>query len=153
MQPWVKNVIIFAMGLLVGCAGTGFYIHHCFSRAWTNSGNHHHVVEVLKQELELTSAETAQVEKIFDDASPAMEALRLETNKKLKMVRDNTMANVRKTLSPDQQKKLDTLKVKWDAKLNTNDKGWHIPGLPPGPPPSGSCSVACSPSPDGPVSK
>jgi hypothetical protein len=52
-------------------------------------------------------------------------------------------------LNADQQKKYDQLKIKWDSHLNSNDKGWHIPGLPPGPPPS-DCHPSCSPSPIGP---
>jgi hypothetical protein len=115
-----------------------------------NSGNHKHAVEVLDQELSLNADEKAKVEKIFDDAAPEMESLRLETNKKLQAIRSNTLGNVRASLTADQQAKLDTLKKKWDAKLNSDDKGWHIPGLPPGPPPSTCGGPICSPGPDGP---
>jgi hypothetical protein len=141
MKPWVKDLIIFTVGLLVGVAGTGIYIRHCFSRSWVNSGNHQHVVDVIDSELSLTPDEKTKVAKIFDDAAPAMEALRVETNKKLKTIRDNTSTQIRLVLTVDQQKKYDALKAKWDSKLNTNDKGWHIPGLPPGPPSSGPCTM------------
>ncbi len=144
MNNNIKNIIIFVMGILIGCAGTGFYIHHCFSRAWMNSGDHHHVVEVLDRELNLSPEQKAQVAKIFDEAAPSMEALRVETNTKLKSVRDNTSAKIRLALTADQQKKYDQLKAKWDAKIDANDKGWHIPGLPPGP---HGCGPVCSPMP------
>jgi len=75
-----------------------------------------------------------------------LEAIRLETNTKLKTIRDNTSAQVRLILTSDQQKQFDALKADWDKKSNANDKGWHIPGLPPGPP----CGpgTMCSPAPD-----
>lgn len=146
MNNTFKNAIIFVIGVLIGCAGTGIYIHHCFSRAWVNSGDHRHVVEVLDHELNLSPEQKAQVSKIFDEAAPSMETLRVETNAKLKAVRDNTSAKIRSILTADQQKKYDQLKAKWDAKMDSNNKGWHIPGLPPGPSSHG-CGPTCSPVP------
>ena len=107
MKPWVNNAVIFVVGLLMGCAGTGFYIHHCFSRAWVNSGNHQHAVAVLDKELVLSTAERTEIEKIFDDAAPAMETLRAETNTKLKVVRDDTSTQIRLVLNDDQKKQFE----------------------------------------------
>jgi hypothetical protein len=137
MNNTVKAVIIFIVGVLLGVAGTGFYIHHCFARAWVNSGNHKHIVDVLDSKLGLTPDEKIKIEKIFDNAAPSMETVRVETNAKLKTIRENTSAQVRLLLTSDQQQKYDILRAEWDKKMNANDKGWHIPGLPPGPPPPG----------------
>lgn len=135
MKPWVKITFIFIVGLLLGSAGTGLYIHYCFSRPWVNSGNHHHGVERLKSELNLDEEQTTQIGKIFDEESPQMDALRQETNAKLKTIRDATAVRISKVLRPDQLKKFVDLRAKWDARMAKNDKGWHIPGHPPGPPP------------------
>jgi hypothetical protein len=146
MSPQLKITISFIVGVLLGVAGTGIYIHHCFSRAWVNSGNHKHIVDVLDAKLSLTADEKTKIEKVFDDSAPSMETIRVETNAKLKTIRDNTSAQVRLQLTADQQKKFDALKAEWDKKSNANDKGWHIPGLPPGPP--GGPGTMCSPCPD-----
>jgi Spy/CpxP family protein refolding chaperone len=130
MNPWLKTAATFAIGLLLGVAGTGYYIHHCFSRAWINSGNHQHAVEHLTSKLKLTSDQKTQVEKIFDEEAPNLDKIRQGTNTQLKTVRDKTSARIRLVLAPDQQKNFDELKKKWDAHHDQNDKGWHIPGLP-----------------------
>jgi hypothetical protein len=146
MNTETKIFISFIVGILLGIAGTGFYIHHCFSRAWMNSGNHNHVVDVLDSKLNLTADEKVKVEKIFDEANPAMDKIRVETNGKLKAMREKTSAQIRLILTPDQQKKFDDLRADWDKKMNANDKGWHIPGLPQGPS-SGGPGMICSPCP------
>ncbi len=147
MNTGTKTFIAFVVGALLGIAGTGYYIHHCFSRAWMNSGNHNHLVDMLDTKLKLTPDQKTKIEKIFDDANPAMEKIRLETNSKLKTMRDNTSAQMRLILTADQQKKFDELRAEWDKKMNSNDKGWHIPGLPQGPSSSGP-GMICSPCPN-----
>jgi len=142
-----KTIIVFVVGVLLGVAVTGLYIHHCFTRSWVNSGNHKHAVDMLDSKLNLTADQKTKIEKVFDDAAPAMEAIRVGTNAKLKTIRDNNSTQVRLLLTGDQQKKFDVLKAEWDKKSNANDKGWHIPGLPQGPPPCGPGTM-CSPVPD-----
>lgn len=137
MQPWVKTAVAFVVGLLLGGTATALYIHHCFTRAWVNSGNHQHAVERLGTELGLSADQKDRVGKIFDEEKPQMEALRQETNVKLKALKDATALRIDKVLTPDQLKKFNDLRAKWDARMAKDDKGWHIPGLPPGPPPGG----------------
>jgi Spy/CpxP family protein refolding chaperone len=144
MNQIVKAIIIFVVGVLLGVAGTGLYIHHCFARAWINTGNHNHAVDMLASKLNLTDDEKTKVAKVFDDNAPAVEAVRLETNAKLQAIRDKTSVQIRLLLTSDQQQKYDSLKAEWDKKRNANDKGWHIPGLPPGPPPGGPGTIGCS---------
>jgi len=148
MNNNIKTAIVFIVGILLGVAGTGLYIHHCFARSWINSGNHNHAVDMLASKLNLTSDQKTKIEKVFDDNAPAVETVRLETNAKLQAVRDKTSAQIRLLLTSDQQQKFDALKTEWDKKRNTNDKGWHIPGLPPGAPPSGCPGTMCFSGPD-----
>lgn len=149
MKPWAKILIAFIVGLLLGGAATGFYIHHCFTRAWVNSGNHNHVVDRMKSDLGLNADQADQIGKIFDEQKPQLDAIRLETNAKLKVLKDTTSDSIRKLLKPDQLKKFDDMRTKWEARESKNDKGWHIPGLPSGPPPGfGGQHPMCTSTPD-----
>ncbi len=150
MKPWVKNVIIFIVGLLLGVAATGIYIHHCFTRAWVNGGNHQHLVDRLSADLGLNPDQKTKIGDIYDAEIPHMDSIRQETNLKLKTLRDSTSAKIRLLLDADQQKKFDALKAKWDARENKNDKGWHIPGLPPGPSPNFAGRPTCCATPEKP---
>ncbi len=131
MNNTIKIIIVFTVGVLLGVAGTGLYIHHCFTRSWINSGNHKHAVDTLASKLSLTDDEKTKIAKVFDDNAPAVEAVRLETNTKLQTIRDNTSAQIRLLLTGDQQQKYDALRGEWERKRISNDKGWNIPGLPP----------------------
>src|ERR1041385_154339 len=127
MKPWIKFALTFVTGLLLGSAATGFYIHHCFTRAWVNSGNHSHVVNRLSSELGLNADQKAQVEKIFEDETPRLDLIRKGTNDQLKTLRDKTSARIRLILTAEQQKKFDDMRTKWAAREKKDDKGWHIP--------------------------
>lgn len=144
MNNTFKIIIVFVVGVLLGVAGTGLYIHHCFTRSWINSGNHKHAVDMLASKLNLTGDEKIKIAKVFDDNAPAVEAVRLETNAKLQTIRDNTSSQIRLLLTSDQQQKYDALKADWEKRRNANDKGWNIPGLPPGPPPGGPGTMCFS---------
>jgi hypothetical protein len=135
MKPMFKLIISFVVGLLLGGAATGFYIHHCFARAWVNSGNHHHMLNRLTSELNLDADQQKQIGQIFDEQIPRLDAIRVETNAKLKTLRDATSQKVALLLNGEQKKKFSELRIKWEARENKNSKGWNIPGLPPGPPP------------------
>ena len=144
MKPWIQTTFAFIVGLLLGGAVTGLYIHHCFTRAWVNSGNHDHAVERLSSELGLNAEQKEKVGRIFDEQKPQMEVIRQETNAKLKALRDATAGRIDQVLTPEQVKKFSDLRAKWDARMEKNSKGWNIPGLPPGPPPPGA---QCNPTP------
>jgi hypothetical protein len=131
MNKAIKIIIVFTVGVLLGVAGTGLYIHHCFTRSWINSGNHKHAVDMLASKLNLTDDEKTKIAKVFDDNTPAVEAVRLETNAKLQTIRDNTSTQIRLLLTGDQQQKYDALRIELEKKRIANDKGWNIPGLPP----------------------
>jgi protein CpxP len=67
-------------------------------------------VEHLTKALDLTPEQQAKIQPIFDQAKPQMKAARQESKQKLQAIRENTMAQVRPILTPDQQQKFDALK-------------------------------------------
>jgi hypothetical protein len=133
MKPWLKIAITFVVGLLLGSAATGIYIHHCFARTWAHGGNSDHLVKHLSSKLNLNADQKEKLQGIFKEEKPAFDAVRTGTEAKLKAIRDKVNTRIRLILSPDQQDKFDGMMARWEAK-HKDSKDWHLPGMPPGPP-------------------
>ncbi len=131
MKPWIKFSFTFLIGLLLGIAGTGIYIHRHFSRAFA-PGDYHHMVDHLGSKLGLSSDQKDKVLEIFKEESPKMDAIRDETNGKLKSFRNGFHVRILSVLNDDQKKKFEEMTARWDARHN-NPKEWQIPGLSAGP--------------------
>jgi protein CpxP len=67
-------------------------------------------VEHLTKALDLTPEQQAKIQPIFDQAKPQMKAARQEAKQKVMAIRENTMAQIRPILTPEQQQKFDSLK-------------------------------------------
>ena len=67
-------------------------------------------VERLTKALDLTPEQQAKIQPIFDQAKPQLKAARQESREKVRTIRENTMAQIRPILTPEQQQKFDALK-------------------------------------------
>ena len=67
-------------------------------------------VEHLTRALDLTPEQQAKIQPIFDQAKPQLKAAREESREKVRAIRENTMAQIRPLLTPEQQQKFDALK-------------------------------------------
>ena len=65
----------------------------------------------LTEDLDLTDAQKAQVQPIIDQAKPQMKQIHQEAMEKSRAVMENTAAQIRPLLTPEQQQKLDALKA------------------------------------------
>ncbi len=131
MKPWIKFSFIFLIGLLLGVAGTGIYIHRHFSRAFA-PGDYHHIVDHLGSKLNLSNDQKDKILEIFKEESPKMDAIREDTNSKLKSFWSGVHSRILLVLNGDQKKKFGEMMARWDARHN-NPREWQIPGLPSGP--------------------
>lgn len=68
-------------------------------------------MEHLTKELDLTADQQAKVQPIVDAATPQIQAIHQEAMQKAKAVMDNSMAQIRPLLTPQQQQKLDAMKA------------------------------------------
>ena len=78
-----------------------------------NKRRHHkrgNPVEHLTKTLDLTPDQQAKIQPIFDQAKPQVAAVRQEAMQKIKVIRENTQAQIRPILTPAQQQKFDALK-------------------------------------------
>lgn len=72
-------------------------------------GGHRHGLENLTKDLNLTADQQAKVQPILDAAKPQMKAIHEEAMTKVKAVMDNSVAQIRPLLTPEQQTKLDSI--------------------------------------------
>jgi Spy/CpxP family protein refolding chaperone len=70
----------------------------------------HDALGHLTETLNLTPDQQAKVQPIIDQARPQLAAIHREAMEKSKGVMDNTMAQIRPMLTPEQQKKADELR-------------------------------------------
>ena len=75
---------------------------------------HHQIVgnplEHLSKDLELTDDQKAKVQPIIDQAKPQIEAIHKEAMEKTHAIMENTAAQIRPLLTPQQQQKYDAMK-------------------------------------------
>ncbi len=110
MNKWIKASFVFVVGLLLGSVVTVLYINHCMNRLWMNSGDHHHVLDRLTCELNLTADQKPKVEAILKTEDTDINKLRDMDRDKFLAIREKIDAEIRPLLTPDQIKKLDILK-------------------------------------------
>jgi Spy/CpxP family protein refolding chaperone len=68
-------------------------------------------LEKMAEKLELTDVQKAQVQPIIDQAKPQIKAIHEEAMQKSRAVMENTAAQLRPLLTPEQQKKFDSLRA------------------------------------------
>ena len=78
-------------------------------------GGPHHMMmenplEHLSKDLELTDEQKAKVQPIIDQAKPQMQAIHQEAMEKMHALLENTGAQIRPLLTPEQQQKYDAMK-------------------------------------------
>jgi Spy/CpxP family protein refolding chaperone len=110
-----QNLILFVIGALV-LAGfavsviAGFNVGQAqgitAGRHWRD---HAFALEKATMALNLTADQRGQVEPFVVEAGPRITAIEADARKKKHDVIDNTLAQIRPLLTPDQQKKLDEL--------------------------------------------
>ena len=79
---------------------------------------HHKMIgnplEHLSKDLELTDDQKAKVQPLIDQAKPQIEAIHKEAMEKTHAIMENTAAQIRPLLTPQQQQKYDAMKKAHD---------------------------------------
>ncbi len=130
MKDWMKITFAFIIGAFLGVAGTGFYIHYCFHQARAHQGNFNPFLDRLTTRLDLSASQRESIRTILNDFETNLESARLDTNLKLKGLRDASNEKIRAVLNPDQKEKFNDMIAKWEAK-HSDSKGWNVPGAMP----------------------
>jgi Spy/CpxP family protein refolding chaperone len=112
-------LIVFLLGVLLGGVGN----HLWGSRVWGNGSgrpggpppNREQVLDSFTKELQLTPDQEKQLGGILDDSRSQFRALNESLDPKRMQIRDESRAQMRALLTPDQQTKFDAFMQKLDS--------------------------------------
>jgi Spy/CpxP family protein refolding chaperone len=119
-------LIVFLLGVLLGGVGN----HLWGSRVWGNSGGHlgppptrAQVLDNFTKELQLTPDQEKQLGSILDDSRSKFRALDKSLDPQRMQIRDESRAQMRALLTPDQQPKFDAFMQRQDSQRKNGRGG------------------------------
>jgi len=104
-------VITLVLGVVVGAVG--MFLYAWYGGHWQRPMNRHEFVKYLSKELELDSNQTQQVTQILEASSKKFDELHAQARPQFDALREQTDAQIRQVLRPDQAQKFDAVIHKW----------------------------------------
>jgi len=118
MKKWklfIGLVLVFLLGVLLGSFGTGVYIKHHFIHPRKNpSEMRAFLLKKFSNKLDLTEAQKNEFTRLIDQVGDKLEDHFRKTHSEIGKIIDQGSSQMRKALSPDQQKKFDELIEKFE---------------------------------------
>ncbi|KJU85166.1 hypothetical protein MBAV_002636 [Candidatus Magnetobacterium bavaricum] len=113
--------MVFISGVLTGSVFTGLYVKHSMVKVIHGGppAVKQVIVKRLDEKLNLTSQQRGEVERIVGQTQAEMLKLRQKNQPEIERIIDSGMTAIKTTLSPEQQKTLESMYK------NVKDK-WHI---------------------------
>ena len=130
MKKWklIAGVaLVFVLGVLVGSMGTRFYHRDWSGRFFQEpSARKALILKRLTKELNLTEAQQKEFRPIVEETEKKLEAFGLERRSAVKPILDESFSRMKEKLDPEQQKKLDELRAKHEARLKDKKRKHHF---------------------------
>ena len=131
MKKWklIAGVaLVFVLGVLVGSLGNRFYHRDWSERFFQEpSARKTLILKKLTKDLGLTETQQKEFRAIIEDTDKKLEAFGLERRSAVKAILDESFAKMKEKLDPEQQKKLDELRAKHEARIKDKKRKHHFP--------------------------
>jgi len=132
MKKWklvIGLTLVFVFGLLVGSLGTGAYIKHRFDPPKRDhSAMRTFLLKKFSQKLSLTEDQKTEFKRLIDQVGDKLENHFRKSHSEIGNIIDQGSSQMRKALSPDQQKKFDEMLEKFKQHRKSRHKfGPHGP--------------------------
>ncbi len=124
-RAYAYFVMIFVLGIIIGAAG--MYSYGWYTGHWHRRFSRHHVVDYLQQQLNLSQAQTQQLQQILQAMDKKESALHDQVAPQFQAIREEARDETRKILNPSQVQKFNAMCVRWDAARRAK----HRPPPPP----------------------
>jgi len=126
MKKWklvTGLALVFAFGLLVGSFGTGVYIKHRFAPPKRDhSAMRAFLLKKFSQKLDLTEEQKNEFKAIIDQVGERLEEHFRKTHSEIGKIIEPGFSQMKKMLSPDQQKKFDEVIEKFKRHRDSKNR-------------------------------
>ena len=119
---WHQVVISVLIGFALGTVFGQRHGEESWRAHWKKGSKRQEMVERFSKELHLSADQKNQVAAIFEAKHPQMEILRDEMKPKFEALRASTQAEIRKLLTPEQEKKFDEMNAKMEERWKERRK-------------------------------
>ena len=121
-KTWLVIVSVFLSGIVLGSAGTGFYMKHRIGGLFHQGlpAVRKVVMKKLTSELNLTQDQQDEAMEIVEETQFKLLQLRLQYQPQMDKIIEAGIAELKLKLTADQQKKLDALYEKIKKRRNIN---------------------------------
>lgn len=117
MRPaWRQVVPALLIGCLIGAAAGSWCQRLTFRNFWKHGPDSQRLLSKFSRELSLDAGQKDAVKALLDAQHPKVMALHREMSAKMVSLRRETRESMRTLLNPDQQKKLDAMSARWEAR-------------------------------------
>lgn len=117
-------VLVFVLGILVGSGGTRLYNRYHRADSWKDPAERRNLyLQKLTKKLHLTEEQQREFKVIIEDMDTKREALNQERSEKTNKIFNESFSRMNEKLAPDQQKRLEELKAKYEERRKT--KKWR----------------------------
>ena len=112
------------LSLILGIAAGWWAGRDLFPRRWNRGELYQQMLEQFSDRLRLTPDQKRQVNTIFETKKAKMKALREEMRPRFELIRLETQRDLRRLLTPAQQKRFDRMEAEWQARLKKRHPEW-----------------------------
>ncbi len=127
-MSWHYVVIALLIGVIVGMGVNRFEAQEFYPRTKHSGKMKERMIERLSSKLDLSAEQKTKVMAIFEAQKPKMMALEKEMHPKFEALRTETDQEIKKVLTPEQQKKFDQVKAKMEARWKNRHGGFSSHG-------------------------
>lgn len=106
-RAYLYFMVTILLGAVLGGAGVYYYLWHNGRIQNPGGFNKARAEAHLKKELDLTDSELQQIDRIFDESSQKMADLHRQVDPQFQAIHQETRAQIRQVLDPEQAKKFD----------------------------------------------
>ena len=111
-------ILVFALGILAGSAGTQVYQKYRVERFWKDPATRKAaLLKKLTKQLQLSEAQQKEFISIIDETDRKIEAARQSQQADIKRALDEGFARMKEKLNPGQQQMLEELRAKHEHRF------------------------------------
>ena len=111
-------LIAFLFGIAIGAWGIQLRDYGGWMEPSQPGSIRQHMIKKMEHDLRLNAEQKTQLEAIFKITGPRMKTMRAEMRPKFEALRDETRAEIRKMLTPEQIPRFEELNQKMDVRWN-----------------------------------